>query len=324
MIETQELTKRYGALLAVDRVSFSVNTGEVLGFLGPNGAGKTTTMRMLTGYLPATAGVAKVAGFDVFDQPMEVKRRVGYLPERPPLYDELTVGRYLRFVAELRDVPRKERLVRIGDAMEAVGLRGWERRIISSLSKGYRQRVGLAQAILHQPSVLILDEPTSGLDPAQTVEIRALIRALAGERTIVFSTHILSEVEATCDSAVVISKGRVLAKGSLNEVRSRGQTGERCRVHVAMSAQSAKATDLLREIGAIDGVAEVTSQTDLSEGFVIDIRSTTDVRPDVANRCHTAEIPLMSLERVHPSLEESFLELVGQDLGLQRGSAGPR
>jgi len=320
VIETHDLTKRYGALLAVDNVSFTVNAGEVLGFLGPNGAGKTTTMRILTGYLPATAGDAQVAGFDVFEQPMEVKRRVGYLPERPPLYDELTVGRYLRFVAELRGVPKAKRLISIGDAMESVGLRGWERRIIGSLSKGYRQRVGLAQATLHQPEVLILDEPTSGLDPAQTVEIRALIRSLAGERTIVFSTHVLSEVEATCDAAVVISRGRVLAKGTLDEVRAGAVSGERCRVRVALAPKSDEATALTRKLGEIEAVQEVRAIVETTTDLEILIQANEDVRAAVARCVHEAGAPLTALERVHPSLEEAFLGLVGEDAGVQRAA----
>ncbi|MDP6931954.1 MAG: ATP-binding cassette domain-containing protein, partial [Myxococcota bacterium] len=209
MIVTRELTKRFGSLTAVDHVSFEVEKGEILGFIGPNGAGKTTTMRMLTGFLPATQGQAIVAGHDVFEAPMKVRRAVGYLPETPPLYRELTVGDYLRFIAEIREVPYREHARKVGEVMERVGLAGWERRILGSLSKGYRQRVGLAQAILHEPEVLILDEPTSGLDPAQVVGIREFIRDLAGSRTVILSTHILPEVEALADRAVVISGGRV-------------------------------------------------------------------------------------------------------------------
>ena len=175
MIEVQGITKRYGAFVAVRDLSFSVGKGRVLGFIGPNGAGKTSTMRVLTGFLPATLGSATIAGFDVFEEPMQVKKRVGYLPETPPLYKELSVGDYLKFVAELRGITGGESLKRIGEVMERVGLRGWERRIVGSLSKGYRQRVGLAQALIHQPPVLILDEPTSGLDPAQMVGVRQLI-----------------------------------------------------------------------------------------------------------------------------------------------------
>jgi ABC-2 type transport system ATP-binding protein len=323
VIEANALTKRYGTLLAVDGVSFRVEQGEVLGFLGPNGAGKTTTMRILTGYLPATSGTAIVAGFDVFDQPMEVKRRVGYLPERPPLYDELTVGRYLRFVAELRGVGRHERLLRIGEAMEAVGLRGWERRIIGSLSKGYRQRVGLAQAIVHQPEVLILDEPTNGLDPAQTVEIRNLLRDLAGQRTIIFSTHVLSEVEAVCDSAVVIARGRLLAYGTLDAVRRGALAGQRCRVRVALPARSEQAAALTRGLSEIDGVQEVEPLTIGEEELSLLIRSAADVRAKVGAHIHASGHPLLVLDSAAPTLEEAFLQLVGRDRGVQRGAEMP-
>ena len=191
MIDVQHLTKSYGPRVAVDDVSFSIGKGEVVGFLGPNGAGKTTTMRILTGFLPATGGDVKVAGYDVFDEPMQVKRRVGYLPESPPLYPELSVGTYLEFAAELRGFYGKERLKRVGRVMEQVGLVGWEQRILGSLSKGYRQRVGLAQALVHEPEVLILDEPTSGLDPTQVMGMRELMRELAATRTVILSTHIL-------------------------------------------------------------------------------------------------------------------------------------
>ena len=211
MIEARKLTKRYGDLTAIDQVSFAVDKGEVLGFIGPNGAGKTTTMRILTGFLPATEGVAIVAGHDVFESPREVKRAVGYLPETPPLYRELTVGQYLKFVAQLREVPASESLARIGSIMERVGLTGWESRILGSLSKGYRQRVGIAQALVHDPQVLILDEPTSGLDPAQNLGVRRLIAELATERTVILSTHILREVEALASRVVVIDRSRIVA-----------------------------------------------------------------------------------------------------------------
>ena len=212
MIEVQHLTKQYGRVTAVNDISFRVERGEILGFLGPNGAGKTTTMRILTGYMPATDGKAVVAGFDVFDQPIEAKRRTGYLPETPPLYPDMTVKEYLDFVAKVKGVPAAGRRERIQEVMERVRVADMAGRLCSKLSKGYRQRVGLAQAIIHNPDVLILDEPTAGLDPKQIIETRNLIKELAGDHTIILSTHILPEVSQTCERVVIINKGRVVAE----------------------------------------------------------------------------------------------------------------
>ncbi len=306
MIEARGITKRYGPLTAVKDVSFEVGKGSILGFIGPNGAGKTTTMRILTGFLPATAGDALVAGFDVFQSPMEVKRRVGYLPEAPPLYPELTVGDYLSFVAEIREVPRKGRFKRIGEVMELVGLTGWERRILGSLSKGYRQRVGLAQALVHDPPVLILDEPTSGLDPAQNVGIRELIGQLGGERTVVLSTHILAEVEATCDQVVVIHQGSIAASGSLEQVRTNATGGVRYRVEL-------QGDDAARRIGALPEVEQVAPRGE-REGFLhLSLRAGGDPRPAIASLAGREGWKLRTMERVVPSLEEAFLAIVGRE-----------
>ena len=215
MISVSRLSKSYGGFAALEDVSFEVAKGEIVGFLGPNGAGKTTTMRILTTFLPATTGDARVAGFDVFDTPFEVKKRVGYLPESPPLYPELSVGAYLAFIAELRGYSGAERHTRAGRVMERVGLAGWDRRILGSLSKGYRQRVGLAQALLHDPPVLILDEPTSGLDPGQVMGIRELVRSLAGDHTVILSTHILPEVKAICEKVLIIHRGKIVAHDAI-------------------------------------------------------------------------------------------------------------
>jgi ABC-2 type transport system ATP-binding protein len=215
MIEVQHLTKRYGDLTAVSDISFSVASGQILGFLGPNGSGKTTTMRIVTGFLPATSGTVKVAGFDIFDDSFEVRRRIGYLPESPPLYNDMTVTAYLRFVARLKGMPRAE----IADALERVltrcGLTTVADRVTGHLSKGFRQRVGLAQAIIHNPAVLVLDEPTIGLDPQQIIEIRALIKELAGTHTVILSTHILPEVAQVCEKVVIINAGRVVMEDIL-------------------------------------------------------------------------------------------------------------
>jgi len=225
MIEVQHLTKRYGDLTAVSDVSFSVASGQILGFLGPNGSGKTTTMRIITGFLPATSGTVKVAGFDIFDDSFEVRKRIGYLPENPPLYNDMTVAAYLRFVARIKGMPRAEIAEALDRALLRCGLTTVADRVTGHLSKGFRQRVGLAQAIIHNPPVLVLDEPTVGLDPQQIIEIRALIKALAGAHTVVLSTHILPEVAQVCEKVVIISAGRVVTEDLLAHL-TQGQTLE--------------------------------------------------------------------------------------------------
>jgi ABC-2 type transport system ATP-binding protein len=305
MIEAVALTKSYGSRLALNDVSFTVGKGEIVGFLGPNGAGKTTTMRILTGFLPATGGDARVAGFDVFDSPMEVKRRVGYLPESPPLYPELTVGDYLLFIAELRGFSGRARHQRTGSVMERVGLSGWERRVLGSLSKGYRQRVGLAQALLHDPPVLILDEPTSGLDPAQLVGIRDLVLSLAGTHTVILSTHILSEVEALCPRALVIAKGRLVAQGSIAELRAMAPGGEW----------------YLAEVEGLDGPRlGALPEVDLVEPLGQDgswrsfrVTAKQDPRVAIAALAQAVGGRVRTLERRLPSLEEAFVGIVGRE-----------
>lgn len=230
MIEAKGLSKRYGDLVAVDRVSFSVAKGEVVGFLGPNGAGKTTTMRMLTGFLPPTDGTASIDGHDIFTDPIPARRAIGYLPESPPLYPEMTVGSFLAYVARIKDIARRERREAVDRAIERTALTSVRRQVIGTLSKGYRQRVGLAQAIVHDPPVLILDEPTAGLDPLQIREIRALITELAdpskgeGQQTVILSTHILAEVEAICRRVILINQGRKVVDAPIAELTSDGTT----------------------------------------------------------------------------------------------------
>ncbi len=305
MIEAVSLTKAYGPRIALDDVSFTVGKGEIVGFLGPNGAGKTTTMRILTGFLPATRGDARVAGFDVFESPMEVKRRVGYLPESPPLYPELTVGDYLTFIAELRGFTGRARHQRAGTVMERVGLVGWERRILGSLSKGYRQRVGLAQALLHDPPVLILDEPTSGLDPAQLVGIRDLVRSLAGTHTVILSTHILQEVEALCPRALVIAKGRLVAQGTLDELR-------------ALAPQGAW---YLAEVDGLDGprlggLPEVEMVEPLGTDGAwrsFKVFAKADPRPSIVELARGSGARVRALEHRLPTLEEAFVGIVGRE-----------
>ncbi len=305
MIEVIGLHKAYGPRLALRDVSFNVAKGEIAAFLGPNGAGKTTTMRILTGFLPADAGEVRVAGFDVFDDPHAVRQRVGYLPETPPLYPELSVGVYLDFCAELRGMARKDRSRRVGETMERVGLVGWERRLLGSLSKGYRQRVGLAQAILHDPPVLILDEPTSGLDPAQVAGIRDLVLSLAGDHTVILSTHILSEVEALCPRAVVIANGQIVADGAIEELRGRAAGGPWTYVEV----QGIEGPQL----GRLPGVKLVEPLGEVNGWAAWRVRAEGDPREGLAASAASGAFRMRALERRLPSLEEAFISIVGRE-----------
>ncbi len=311
MISAQGMTKRFGNLLAVDKIAFEVGRGEILGFIGPNGAGKTTTMRMLTGFLPASEGRAVVAGFDVFEDPMEVRRRVGYLPERPPLYTELSIGAYLGFVAEVRGIPYRDRNRRIGEVMEQVGLVGWEHRILGSLSKGYRQRVGLAQAVIHNPEVLILDEPTSGLDPGQVAGMRRYVEGLAEDRTVILSTHILPEVEMLCERVVVIAKGRVAADESILSLKNR--VGQGVRYRVELRGADDDTMRVPQRVGALPEVLQVTPIGE-QDGFqLLDVRAPEDPRTAIARLATERGWTVRAMERHSPSLEEAFLAVVGQE-----------
>src|SRR3954469_8988541 len=321
MIEVQHLTKRYGRVTAVDDLTFKVERGEILGFLGPNGAGKTTTMRILTGYMPATQGTATVAGFDVFNQPMEAKRRTGYLPETPPLYPEMTVREYLQFVAriKIKGVSSKERRQRVEDAMRRTRVLDMADRHCGKLSKGYRQRVGLAQAILHNPEVLILDEPTAGLDPKQIIETRELIRGLAGDHTIVLSTHILPEVSQTCQRVVIINKGRVVAVDSTANLtaRPRGTLPARLRGTETLYVQvDAAGADIASVLTGVEGVTRVTA-ADMRTGsgaFEIESARGRDIRRDVAREVVTRGWGLLELRPMRLSLEEVFLQVTTEEV----------
>ena len=311
MIEVQHLTKRYGPLKAVDDVSFTVERGEIFGFLGPNGAGKTTTMRVLTGYMPPSEGRAVVAGFDVFDQPIEAKRRTGYLPETPPLYPEMTVRDYLAFVARIKGVPRGERAARLDYVMGRTRVADVANRHCGKLSKGYRQRVGLAQAILHNPDVLILDEPTAGLDPKQIIETRQLIKELAGDHTIILSTHILPEVSQTCHRVVIINKGRVVAVDTPENLTARLRGSETMYMQVDGLGADVK--------GALEGVTGVTrivpaDTRGTATGFEIDSESGRDVRRELAAAVVSRGWGLLELRPMRMSLEEVFLHLTTEDV----------
>jgi ABC-2 type transport system ATP-binding protein len=303
MIEVRELTRRYGPVVAVDRLTFAVDSG-VVGFLGPNGAGKTTTLRMLTGALSITSGTAIVAGFDVFEDPLEVKARVGSLPETPPLYPELTIGEYLSFVAKMRGVPRTRRLSRVGEVMERVGLRGWERRRLGGLSKGYRQRVGLAQAIVHDPPLLLLDEPTTGLDPAQLVSVRALIRELAADRVVVLSTHVLSEVEALCERVLLLHRGRLVGDGTVDSLAAGVGAGPWVELLLDEATEPPAAA-----LAALPCVTSVR----MLEPLRVRIEGPPEVEPAVAALAGARGWRVRRLVRHQPRLEEVFLALAGEE-----------
>ena len=279
MIEVERLTKRYGHIVAVDDISFQVNKGEILGFLGPNGAGKTTTMRVLTGYIPATEGRAVVAGYDVFEKPIEAKRRTGYLPETPPLYPDMTVREYLHFVAKIKGVAPKERTARVEQVMSRTWVSDMAGRACGKLSKGYRQRVGLAQALIHNPDVLILDEPTAGLDPKQIIETRRLIKELAGDHTVILSTHILPEVSQTCERVVIINKGKVVAVDTPANLTRRLRGSETMFVQL----DGERAAEARTALERVPGVVRV-GLTDGQPGaaFEIDSEPGRDVRPELA------------------------------------------
>jgi ABC-2 type transport system ATP-binding protein len=306
VIEVQHLSKRYGRITAVDDVSFRVERGEILGFLGPNGAGKTTTMRILTGYMPATEGKAIVAGFDVFEQPIEAKRRTGYLPETPPLYPDMTVLEYLTFVAKVKGVPGNERHQRIREVMDRTRVADMANRLCAKLSKGYKQRVGLAQALIHNPDVLILDEPTAGLDPKQIIETRQLIKDLAGEHTIILSTHILPEVSQTCQRVVIINKGRVVAVDTPDNLTARLRGSET--MYVQVEAGGGDAMAALTRIPGVTRVVE-SDRRDATTGFEVDSEPGRDVRRELARAVVANGWGLLELRPMRMSLEDVFLSL---------------
>jgi gliding motility-associated transport system ATP-binding protein len=319
MIEVENLTKRYGRHTAVDNISFKVLKGEILGFLGPNGAGKTTTMRILTCYLPPTEGTARVSGFDVFESPLEVKRRVGYIPETPPLYPDMDVDGFLDFCARIKGVPAADRAKRIDDAVEKTRLGDVRTKLIGRLSKGYRQRVGLAQAILSNPEVLILDEPTAGLDPKQIIETRELVKSLGGDHTIVLSTHILPEVSMTCGRVVIINKGRVVAEDTPDNLTHRLKGAATLRVEIR--GEPGPAFDTLR---LVPGVAAIRPRGGLAgtSAFEVDPEAGRDVREDVARAVVQKGLGLLGLQQLGMSLEEIFLHLTTSEPA-EPGAAAP-
>jgi len=311
VIEVQHLTKRYGPTTAVDDISFRVEPGEILGFLGPNGAGKTTTMRVLTGYMPPTEGRAVVAGYDIFEQPIAAKRRIGYLPETPPLYPEMTVRDYLTFVSKIRGVPRAERRARVNDVMERTRVADVAQRHCGKLSKGYRQRVGLAQALLHNPEVLILDEPTAGLDPKQIIETRQLIKQLGGDHTVILSTHILPEVSQTCQRVVIINKGRVVAIDTPDNLTSRLRGSETMYVQIDAGANGA-VQDALAAVPGVTHVAQTESRGTVAS-YEVNSDSGRDIRRELSAAVVNRGWGLLELRPLRMSLEEVFLHLTTEE-----------
>lgn len=323
MITVKELTKRYARTTAVDHISFEVVKGQIVGFLGPNGAGKTTTMRMLTCFLPPSSGAVTVAGFDVLEKPMEVKKRIGYLPETPPLYPEMETIEYLRFVGKLKGLSGSELNQRVDYVLERCAIGDVKNKLLGKLSKGYRQRVGLAQAIIHNPDVLILDEPTAGLDPKQINETRDLIKSLAGSHTIILSTHILPEVEQTCEQVVIINKGKLVATDSVRNLQARARGAESVLVEVSGRNGNLEPSTVQQKLERVSGVSRVLckQQVDSRALFEVESQKGSLVRGDLARAVVESGWDLNELRPAAMSLEEIFLQLTKTDAPAEAAAA---
>jgi ABC-2 type transport system ATP-binding protein len=315
MIKVEGLSKRYARTVAVDNISFEVQKGEIVGFLGPNGAGKTTTMRVLTCFLPPTAGTANVAGFDVVANPMEVKKRIGYLPETPPVYPEMEVAEYLRFTGQLKGISGADIDRRVDEVMGRCAIGDVRSKLIGKLSKGYRQRVGLAQAIIHNPDVLILDEPTSGLDPKQIIEIRELLRSLAGDHTIILSTHILSEVEHSCQRVIIISQGKLVAIDSVQNLTNRLRGSEAVALEVEAVDGKPGADEIQQRLESVSGVSRVLAREPRDGRLQFDVESLQGrhIRADLARTVVNSGWALTEMRAVGLSLEDIFLQLTAAE-----------
>ena len=311
MITVKNLTKRYARTVAVDEISFDVAQGQIVGFLGPNGAGKTTTMRMLTCFLPPSSGTATVAGFDVLEQPLEVKKRIGYLPETPPIYPEMETTEYLEFVGKLKGLSGSDLQKRVAYVCERCAVADVKSKLLGKLSKGYRQRVGLAQAIIHNPDVLILDEPTAGLDPKQINETRDLIKSLAGDHTIILSTHILPEVEQTCEQVIIINKGRLVATDSVRNLQARARGAESVLVEIAGRTGDIEASIVQHKLEQVSGVSRVLVKQQIDGRGIFEVESQKGklVRGDLARAIVESGWNLNELRPAAMSLEEIFLQL---------------
>ena len=312
MIEVADLRKTFGDRVALAGISFRVEKGEILGFLGPNGAGKTTTMRILTGFMPPSSGTAVVAGYDVVLHPREVKKRIGYLPEHPPLYKEMTVRSYLAFVARIKGVPGKQIRASVDSSLERCGLSEVAERLIQNLSKGYQQRVGIAQAIVHSPEVMVLDEPTVGLDPRQILKIRNLIRSFRREKTVILSTHIIPEVEKLCDRVAIINEGRIVALDDKGRIGAGLQSSERISVQFSPSAPSLKG-----RLEILEGVQSVLQEDGAMNRFLVEAKAGSEISRRIFQQAMEERWPLLEVSPLRPSLEEVFLRLTGEERGVQ-------
>jgi len=326
MIKVEGLTKRYARTLAVDNISFEVEKGQIVGFLGPNGAGKTTTMRVLTCFLPPSSGSANVAGFDVLENPMEVKKRIGYLPETPPVYPEMEVAEYLNFVGRLKGISTGDINRRVDEVMGRCAVGDVRNKLIGKLSKGYRQRVGLAQAIIHNPDVLILDEPTSGLDPKQIIEIRELLRSLSGDHTIILSTHILSEVEHSCERVIIISQGRLVAIDSVANLTNRLRGSEAVALEVQAADGQPNPGEVQQRLEQVSGVSRVVMKDSKNGRLAFEVESLQgrQIRAELARSVVNAGWGLNELRAIGLSLEDIFLQLTSaeqKDQGQVNGTA---
>jgi len=311
MIEVKNLVKKYGDITAVDDVSFTVRDGEILGLLGPNGAGKSTTMNIMTGYLSATSGEVNIAGFNILDNPIEAKKHIGYLPEIPPLYTDMTVLEYLNFVYDLKGVNEKKRDAHIKEIMDAVKVTDVKNRVISNLSKGYKQRVGLAQAMIGNPEVLILDEPTVGLDPMQIIEIRSVIKKLGKNHTVILSSHILQEVQAICDRVVIVNKGKVAAIDSPENLARTISNENKFMLRIA--ADERTALDVLEQISGIKQARSMGRKEKNSIDFLVETEPNVDVRPEIFRKMAENNLPILSMQTVDLSLEDIFIEVTEND-----------
>ncbi|MTI47447.1 ABC transporter ATP-binding protein [Sporosalibacterium faouarense] len=309
MIEVKGLTKRYGNLVAADNLNFTVQEGEILGFLGPNGAGKSTTMKMMTGYMPSTEGTVLIDGLDIIDDAQEAKRKIGYVPEIPPLYKDMTVTEYLRFVSELKNIPKKEIKEKIQYAVSKLRLEDVKNRLIRNISKGFRQRVGLAQAILGKPEILILDEPTVGLDPKQIIEMRELIRELGKEHTIMISSHILFEINQLCERVIIINKGKIVAIDSPENLSKRLSTASRLSLRIVGDEE--KVINTIKEIPGVQSVSVIGQVEQESYDYNVLSDTNYDIRKRVFFDMSKAGFPILEMKTVELTLEEVFLQLTG-------------
>lgn len=306
MIEVDNLTKYYGTKCALDKISFSVKKGEVLGFLGPNGAGKSTVMKIITGFLSPTEGTVKVDGLDIIDDSLEVRKRIGYLPEHPPLYLDMTVKNYLEFTGKIRGIENKRLKDCVDNVVEKCGIKKYYKSQCSSLSKGYRQRVGIAQAMIHEPMVLVLDEPTIGLDPIQIIEIRELIKSFGGDHTVILSTHILPEVDMTCEQVIIINEGVVVAQDSTANLKERINSNEQLIIHVR-----GRTSNLSSKLGKINGIRNISEHKDSSDVIVLKIEydNSVDVRPEISRTIVKENLDLLCLKNTSMTLEEIFIKV---------------